>query len=499
MEDCVTRPTRWLVVAAPIIAAAAGACSGDDLASPPSPPPPPAETARIDSVSAAPNPTNVLAASVAVLAEHADSARVLFAAPGGPPDSTPSIALADGRAAVPVLGLRSGVGYHGVVEVSGRGGRVQSDSVSFAGGELPEPLRHISFATTGTGSRGLTLTALALGGSTLFALAFDSSGTIRWYRGFAFDGPQATGDLKQQVNGHFTLFVGATTGSQPVPGHYVEFGPAGDSLRALTAPAPLYTDNHELVITGTGLDERFHLFGYDRRRSDLSPIGGPAAAQLTGHSLLRLTSDGTAEFAWSAWDHLRIQDWIEPPRPDPVNPDQPDFDHPNALALDLDGNYIVSWRNLGEVTKIDARSGEVLWRLGGANNQFTFVDDPLGGFSAQHYARILPDGHLLLYDNGTRHKPQETRVVEYALDVAARTATLVWEFRHVPPIYTSYVGSVQRLASGNTAIGYGFAGHATEVAPDGGPVWEADLRVDGEPVIVYRMVRIGSLYGYEAP
>lgn len=501
-----TRPTRWLLLAASlvVVAAGAGACSGDDLAAPPSsppppPPPPPAEPVRIDSVSVGANPTNALAVSVRVVAEQADSARVLFAAPGGPPDSTPSVALADGRAAVPVLGLRSGVGYRGVVEVSGSGGRERSDSVSFAGGELPEPLRHVSFVTTGAGTRGLTITALALGGSTLFALAFDSSGVIRWYRGFAFDGPQATGDFKQQANGHFTLFVGETTGSQPVPGHYVEFAPSGDSLRALAAPAPLFTDNHELVITGTGADERIHLFGYDRRLADLSAVDGPAAAQLTGHTVLRLAPDGSAEFSWSAWDHLRIQDWIEPPRPDPVNPEQPDFDHPNALAFDLDGNYIVSWRNLGEVTKIDARSGEVLWRLGGANNQFTFVDDPRGGFSAQHYARVLPDGHLLLYDNGTRHKPQETRVVEYALDVAARTATLVWAFRHVPPIYTAYVGSVQRLASGNTAIGYGFAGHVTEVAPDGSVVWEADLRVDGQPVIVYRMVRIESLYGYEEP
>lgn len=107
------------------------------------------------------------------------------------------------------------------------------------------------------------------------------------------------------------------------------------------------------------------------------------------------------------------------------------------------------------------------------------MGDPLEGFSAQHYARILPDGHLLLYDNGTRHQPQETRVVE-------------------PAIYTPYVGAVQRLASGNTAIGYGGVGHVAEVAPDGRVVWEADLRVNGQPAFVYRLVRIGSLYRYEA-
>jgi hypothetical protein len=89
--------------------------------------------------------------------------------------------------------------------------------------------------------------------------------------------------------------------------------------------------------------------------------------------------------------------------------------------------------------------------------------------------------------------------VEYALDLTAHTATLVWEFRHSPPIYTSFVGSVQRLASGNTAIGYGLAGHATEVTPDGGVVWEADLQVDGKPTLAYRLTRIASLYRYQDP
>lgn len=500
--------TPRLLLAAPLILAAALACSDDSTAPPTTPPPenpppespPPPEPAPvIDSVSVAPNTTNVLAVGVAVVAQQADSARVLFTTTGGPVETTPWMVLAAGRGTIPVLGLRSGVAYRGVVEASGAGGQVQSDSVDFAGGALPDLLQTVSFSTSGSAGAGLTLTELALGGTTLYVMAFDSAGAIRWYRGFPLESGQTTGDAQQQANGNFTAFLGATTGAQAVPGRYVEFGPAGDSLRTITAPAPLFTDNHELVITGTGATERMHLFGIDRRSADLSSIGGPSDAQVSGHAVLRLTPDGSTEFAWNAWDYLSLDEWIEPPPPDPDNPEQGDFDHPNALAIDLDGNYVVSWRNLGEVTKIDAATGEILWRLGGAKNQFTFVNDPLDGFSAQHFVRVLPNGHLLLYDNGTRHDPSETRVVEYALDPAAHTATLVWEFRHSPAIYTSYVGSVQRLQSGNTAIGFGFAGHADEVTPDGGVVWEADLTVNGQPVRAYRMLRIRSLYRYEAP
>jgi hypothetical protein len=79
------------------------------------------------------------------------------------------------------------------------------------------------------------------------------------------------------------------------------------------------------------------------------------------------------------------------------------------------------------------------------------------------------------------------------------TATMVWEFRHVPAIYTRVVGLVQRLQNGNTFIGYALVGKATEVGQDGVQRWEADLRVDGEPAFLYRLVRIGSLYEYLEP
>lgn len=39
--------------------------------------------------------------------------------------------------------------------------------------------------------------------------------------------------------------------------------------------------------------------------------------------------------------------------------------------------------------------------------------------------RVLGNGNLLLFDNGLRHDPSETRAVEYRLDNTAMTATLL--------------------------------------------------------------------------
>src|SRR5690349_18471487 len=139
-----------------VVAAVIAACSGDEVAGPPASPPPPA-SAQIDSVTVTQGTINVLSARVGVYAQNADSARVLFVAPGAPLDSTPSVSLAGGFGGVPVLGLRSGATYRGIVEVTGGGTRVQSDSVSFVGGELPEPLQHVSLTTSGTASRGFTI------------------------------------------------------------------------------------------------------------------------------------------------------------------------------------------------------------------------------------------------------------------------------------------------------------------------------------------------------
>jgi hypothetical protein len=483
-------PSRWLLTVL-----LATACDSADITESPPESPPPA-VPRVLSAVASANPHNALSASIVVAAENADSARALYFADGQPLDSTPYSRLAQGAGSIVPLGLRAATTYHSVIQVGGSGGTAKSDSVLFTTGELPEILQRVTITTTGTGGSGLNLTSMSFGGSAI-GLGFDSAGVIRWYR--LVDRADAViGDLKQQPNGNLTLYVGSSTGSQKVPGYFIEVTPAGDSVRAFTVAEPRYLDGHELwITTGSNAQERIHLFSYDHRVTDLTSMGGDADASLAGHQLLRLHPDGSTEFEWNAWDHLTLDEWIEPPIPGPIEP--PDFDHPNSIDFDRDGHYVASFRHLGQVLKVDAENGAILWRLGGLRSDFTFVNDPLNGFSAQHSARVLPNGNLLLFDNGTRHQPPESRAVEYALDTEAKTATLVWQFRHAPRIYATFTGSVQRLVSGNTLIGYAWVAHATEVTPDGSVAWEADVAVDGSPPLLYRLLRVPSLYHYERP
>jgi hypothetical protein len=149
------------------------------------------------------------------------------------------------------------------------------------------------------------------------------------------------------------------------------------------------------------------------------------------------------------------------------------------VFVDEDGNWTLSARGLSQVLKVDRKTGEVLWRLGGKRNDFTFIDDPYGGLCGQHTATRVKNGNLLLFDNGQSCWPEVpergelTRVVEYEIDEDDKTARLVWSFAQ-EGAYSYSQGFAQRLPGGNTFVGWGQGPPvtATEVDADGNVVFE---------------------------
>lgn len=451
----------------------------------------------LSQVTVAGNPTNALSARVHLDANGVDSLRIEYAiVPGGPPRTLAQPARA-GRNDVLLLGLQADTSYS--IRVTGYGPQGVSTTTPtvYHTDPLPAGLADLRMAITGTPPVGYTVAAVVPGDGNGYLVVFDSGGAVAWYRGFTLDAGELPTDIHRWPNGNYTLYLGASTGWQPVNGSHLEITPGGDVVREYRAPAPYYTDNHELrlAFSDTTLTS-VELFGYDLRVTDLTAIGGASSTLLAGHQILRLTPNGSVDFFWNAWDHLQLTDWIET---DALGQNPIDFDHPNSLDLAPDGNYLVSWRSLAEITKIHARTGRIIWRLGGKNNQFTFVNDPLQGFSAQHYARATAPDRILLFDNGNSHAVRETRIVEYQIDETGHTATLQWEYRHTPAYFVGSRGSVDRLASGNTFIGWATLGRVEEVTPDKAPLWEGAIQNNQGPVIFYRAFRTPSLYRYQVP
>ena len=239
------------------------------------------------------------------------------------------------------------------------------------------------------------------------------------------------------------------------------------------------TDGHDCLLLPNG---HAILFANDPEPVDMSQIvpGGSPDAMVTGLVVQELDASKNVIFQWRTWDYLPITDSYFD-----LTQQSVDLIHGNALAVDLDGNILVSMRHLSSIVKINRQTGDVIWILGGKQNQFTFIDEHAANaptyFSYQHNVSVLPNGDVTLFDNGNQRSPSYSRGVEYKLDVQNKTATLVWEYRHTPDIITNAMGSVERLPNGNTIIGWGQLAPGattpifTEVHPDNSTALELFL------------------------
>jgi len=246
----------------------------------------------------------------------------------------------------------------------------------------------------------------------------------------------------------------------------------------------LETGLHELRMIGPD----YALFGVEYRIMDLTALGGLPNARVRG-LVVEYHRAGQAPFFWHTFDHFSVTDAAPdvPLTGTDVNPW-----HGNAIDMDYEGNLLVSFRNSDEVTKIDSRTGAIIWRLGGRNSEFTFINDPFGGFSHQHGLRRLPNGNVLFFDNGILHNPPESRAVEYRLNESARTAELVWEYRAEPPLLATLQGFAQRLENGNTLVCFGNARTVVEADPNGMKLWELVIEEPGRSA--YRAFAVNTLY-----
>ena len=227
------------------------------------------------------------------------------------------------------------------------------------------------------------------------------------------------------------------------------------------------TNVHECLLLENG---HTLLLGDDNEQVSMDTVvnGGDPNADVIGLIIQELDENKNVVFEWRSWDHFKITDATYDVD---LKAATIDYAHPNALEIDFDGNILLSCRNLGEITKINRQTGEIIWRWGGQyckNNQFTFLNDPIG-FSHQHFIRRLPNGNYTVFDNGNLHSPPFTRIVEYQLDQQNKTAFLINDYRNNPKTFSEAMGDDQRLENGNTFIGWGWFTSlaASEVTSDG--------------------------------
>jgi hypothetical protein len=205
----------------------------------------------------------------------------------------------------------------------------------------------------------------------------------------------------------------------------------------------------------------------------LAPYGGRHQPGIVVDSIIQeVTPSGKLLWSWDTANHIKPSetDWGFAHSPGSWKGKKAyDIIHMNSIQMIETGgcavaptktspatcDIVFSARHLDAVYSISMATGKINWKLGGTEvpgESLKFVGDPYGDFGGQHDARILANGTLTLFDNGTRAR-RPPRAVSYRL--GPHTATLINQITD-PSIHTSTCcGSATLLPEGDWLIDWG--------------------------------------------
>jgi hypothetical protein len=310
-----------------------------------------------------------------------------------------------------------------------------------------------------------------------FEMIIDNTGAPIWYQ----KSEDVQQDLKVQPDGRLTMLL---HGSDAFSRKFIALDQSYTVVDTFYVPEGYWVDEHELQVLPNG---HYLLIGACDQPMDLSQMvpGGNPDGMIIVNAVIEMDAHDHPVFIWRSIDHFDVND--APYQDVSGYGGVVDYVHMNAIELDQDGQLLISSRHLSEITKINRQTGEIIWRLGGENDDFTWINDE-HGISYQHDIRVLDNGHYTVFDNGNFHDPPFSRALEFSVDTLNWTVTKIWEYPETHDIFSWSRGNVQRLPNGNTVICW--ANNPlpilTEVRPDGSKVFELDFV---EPFCSYRSFR----------
>lgn len=469
--DKTVRSLMWWVTICSILGLTSWACTD---ATGPAP-------AGIINVSIDPS-ANALVRIANIQLEHASQVEVEYWS-----DDTPALRItSSGEAEAHSLmlsRLRAETEYSYRVLAIENGRRGEALSGRFTTEPLPTDLESLRFAALGRPTVPMVMVYIISIDNVGFtgAVILDGEGEVVWF----WRAKSAAHGGTRRANGNFVFLDNSTS---PV---LVEVSPDGRVISEVQR-TPDLDAHHDVIATP---QNTLYFIAKDVRLFGGTPI--------TGEAIWEWSPEGDAlNKRWSTHDALPHTS-NSGPRSVPVN-----WFHFNSLAIGPRGNIVVSSRLLSSALSLSADFSSIEWRLGGASSTFTMSPDAY--FIGQHTAAEIATNRVLLFDNGTDFTAMRageelySRVVEYALDPQTKVASIAWEYRPNPAIYSTFVGSARRLGNGNTLVCFGTAAGANgypnsgpllivEVSPAGQPLWE--LRPVSAVEVVYRAEPIATISG----
>lgn len=242
-----------------------------------------------------------------------------------------------------------------------------------------------------------------------YLLRLAPDGTVRWRRA-----ERVHHDVTLTVNGQVLTI---TTEARSVPGF--------DGGR------PVLDNRLSLHDAATG-EPLGGLSLFDALRS------GPRAPPLMHDVMVDAPGDGRD------WLHANSAQWMAFPELSAQGP------------LYAPDNVLVSLRHQDLIAIVDFATGGLVWAWG------------RGQLRRQHEAHWLPDGNILLFDNG-----DELRGFSRVLVVDPRSERVVreWTAPRREDFYSRGRGTTQHLPGGNVLVANSNDGEVFEITPEGDVVW----------------------------
>jgi hypothetical protein len=246
------------------------------------------------------------------------------------------------------------------------------------------------------------------------------------------------------------------------------------------------------VAGGNGLQADLHDFqiaphdvsyttAFNAIRCDLAPVGGARDGVILDTAVQEIDmKTGLVRWEWHSLDHVAAS---ESETPAPRTPTPWDWFHINSIDVEggdanQSGNLFISARSTWAGYQLQAGSGNILWRLGGLKSSFKM--GPGTETAWQHDGRVLPDGEVSFFDDGSNPPiHQQSRGLRIALDFKTHEAHLTSSYTHPdPPLLAPSQGNMQTLPDGNAVVGYGGVPAISEFAPGGSLLFDAHLPYD---------------------
>lgn len=336
---------------------------------------------------------------------------------------------------IPLVGLQEESTYQYKVEIIAGDSKIESGTYNFATLKKPSGLVPIQWIKPAQNSyTGYILTQRRLVNGSIYII--DNQGEIVWYQMLTSQPKLANWTPHNTI----VTLQGTARHKNSAGDRIVEYDLHGNrklhlDLNQMAEPIEAH---HEVRYHPDG---HLIVLAYDKRTYDLSVHGGKDQQEVLGDAIVILSTNGEVIWKWSVFDHVNPRNY-----PD-IADHAEDWSHANAVSIDRDGHYLISFRNWNQIWKVDNESGRVIWKLG-KNGDLDMPED--AEFSGQHACHINPKGHYMLFDNG--REKRQSRVLSFQIDESTKTARLVKSIFLPEELYADKMGNATLLENDNILV-----------------------------------------------